>query len=186
LELPSHKRQRVRTWEKGGRFSILPKVADDENDAMNQWVDILLGRYGVVFRELLAKEPLAPRWGAMYRVFRERELKGEIYGGRFVAGVSGDQYASKEAAELLRECSHRKNKTSEVIILSHHDPALILVTEDQKSAVYSQGARYALRRGEVIARRNGKDFVQFTKDDLGELSYRMGLRGRFRFKVDLG
>jgi ATP-dependent Lhr-like helicase len=62
----------------------------------------LLNRWGVVFRDLLARETLAPRWRELLMVLRRMEARGEIRGGRFVAGFVGEQFASPDAVDLLR------------------------------------------------------------------------------------
>ena len=62
----------------------------------------LLLRWGVVFRDLLARETLAPPWRDLLLVLRRMEARGEIRGGRFVAGFVGEQFALPEALDLLR------------------------------------------------------------------------------------
>ena len=63
----------------------------------------LLRRYGVVFRRLLARETNAAPWRELARVYRRLEARGEIRGGRFVSGMSGEQFALPDAVERLRE-----------------------------------------------------------------------------------
>ena len=62
----------------------------------------LLHRYGVVFPEVLSRDSLTPRWRTLLRVYRRAEARGEIRGGRFVAGFVGEQFALPEAVETLR------------------------------------------------------------------------------------
>jgi ATP-dependent Lhr-like helicase len=62
----------------------------------------LLARWGVVFRDLAAQETLAPPWRDLLQVLRRMEARGEIRGGRFVAGYVGEQFARPEALDLLR------------------------------------------------------------------------------------
>jgi ATP-dependent helicase Lhr and Lhr-like helicase len=57
----------------------------------------------VVFRDVLARETLAPPWRSLLVVLRQWEARGEVRGGRFVAGFSGEQFARPEAVELLRD-----------------------------------------------------------------------------------
>ena len=59
-------------------------------------------RYGVVFRDLLAREPGAPAWRDLLRVYRRLEMRGELRGGRFVGGFVGEQFAAPEALDALR------------------------------------------------------------------------------------
>jgi len=62
----------------------------------------LLRRYGVVFRDLLARESLVQSWRDLLVAYRRMELKGEIRGGRFVSGFVGEQFALPESVEALR------------------------------------------------------------------------------------
>jgi ATP-dependent Lhr-like helicase len=62
----------------------------------------LLRRYGVVFRDLLARETLVQSWRDLLVAYRRMELQGEIRGGRFVSGFVGEQFALPEAVEALR------------------------------------------------------------------------------------
>ena len=63
---------------------------------------MLLERYGVVFRELLARETILSRWRELLMAFRRLEARGEIRGGRFVDGFMGEQFALPQAVESLR------------------------------------------------------------------------------------
>jgi ATP-dependent Lhr-like helicase len=63
----------------------------------------LLLRWGVVFRDLLARESIAPPWRDLLVTYRRMEAQGEIRGGRFVSGFVGEQFARPEAVDLLRE-----------------------------------------------------------------------------------
>ena len=67
----------------------------------------LLRRYGVVFRDLLQRESLVQSWRDLLVVYRRLELQGEVRGGRFVTGFTGEQFALPEAVEALRAL--RKN-----------------------------------------------------------------------------
>ena len=62
----------------------------------------LLLRYGVVFRRLLERERIPVPWRDLVRVYRHQELRGDVRGGRFVQGFSGEQYAQPEAVGLMR------------------------------------------------------------------------------------
>jgi ATP-dependent Lhr-like helicase len=81
----------------------------------------LLLRWGVVFRDVLARETLAPAWRDLLVVLRRMEAKGEIRGGRFVAGFSGEQFARPEAVDLLRVI-RRSDKSGETLEISSSDP----------------------------------------------------------------
>ena len=81
----------------------------------------LLRRYGVVFRRLVQRETLLAPWRDILRVFRRLEARGEIRGGRFVGGFSGEQYALPEAIGLLRT-TRREHGEGELIAVSGADP----------------------------------------------------------------
>ena len=81
----------------------------------------LLRRYGIVTRELLEREPMAPPWGLLARTYRRAEARGEVRGGRFVAGLLGEQFALQEAVDAMRVVN-QKEPTGEVIHLSACDP----------------------------------------------------------------
>jgi len=81
----------------------------------------LLLRWGVVFRDLLARETIAPPWRDLLITFRRMEAQGEVRGGRFVSGFVGEQFARPEAVELLREV-RRDHSAIEAPIVSAADP----------------------------------------------------------------
>jgi ATP-dependent Lhr-like helicase len=84
----------------------------------------LLRRYGVVFRDLLAREPLVQSWRDLLVQYRRMELQGEIRGGRFVSGFTGEQFALPEAVESLRAMRKQSESSaaSHDIKLSASDP----------------------------------------------------------------
>jgi ATP-dependent helicase Lhr and Lhr-like helicase len=82
---------------------------------------VLLDRYGVVFRRLGTREPWLPPWRELIAVYRRREARGELRGGRFVALASGEQFALPETVGLLREVRHRATSL-ELVSLSGADP----------------------------------------------------------------
>ncbi len=106
----------------GSRWSLLqsPAVEPDE-DVVEARAAQLLRRYGVMLRELLAREPMAPPWGALVRTYRRAEARGEVRGGRFVAGLVGEQFALPEAVDALRAV-HRRAPSGEVVRVSGSDP----------------------------------------------------------------
>ncbi len=81
----------------------------------------LLRRYGIVFRELLARERRIPSWRSLLRLYREMELRGEIRGGRFVDGFVGEQFALPEAVDELRAVRRRTGE-EETVIIAASDP----------------------------------------------------------------
>jgi ATP-dependent Lhr-like helicase len=74
----------------------------EDEKRIENWCRLLLRRYGVMFRELIANDSAAPRWGELVRIYRRLEARGEIRYGRFVDGVAGEQFALPETIPLLR------------------------------------------------------------------------------------
>ena len=106
----------------GSRWSLLQaRAAENEEDVTEARAAQLLRRYGVMMRELLAREPMAPPWSALARVYRRAEARGEARGGRFVAGFAGEQFALPEAVDALRAV-HRREPQGEIVRLSASDP----------------------------------------------------------------
>jgi ATP-dependent Lhr-like helicase len=99
--------------------SAASRALTDERVEATCWM--LLGRYGVVFRELLARETNLPRWRELQWAFRRLEARGEVRGGRFVSGFVGEQFALPEAVESLRELC-KLPPSSELITISAADP----------------------------------------------------------------
>jgi ATP-dependent Lhr-like helicase len=89
--------------------------------AVEKFARTLLRRYGVVFRRLLERENFAATWYELGRIYRRWEARGEIRGGYFVGGVSGEQFALPEAIGLLRFIRKTSPK-GELITLSAADP----------------------------------------------------------------
>jgi ATP-dependent Lhr-like helicase len=107
------------------RDSPLPR-----REVLEQWAWQLLRRWGVLFRDLLVKEPGAPPWWELAPVLRRMEMRGEIRGGRFIVGVGGEQYASGEVVQQLRQLRREADQPSdpdstvepELLPLSAADP----------------------------------------------------------------
>ncbi len=101
--------------EYAGRWSLVPKSppfgSDDPDGAehMEYRAMVLLRRYGVVFRRLLDREAQSPSWRDLLAVYRRLEAIGEIRGGRFVEGYSGEQFALPEALSSLRAQRDREH-----------------------------------------------------------------------------
>jgi len=105
-----------------GRWSLLYTGADVERAKMIEatcWM--LLKRYGVVFRDLLVRETILPKWRELQIAFRRLEDRGEIRGGRFVDGFLGEQFALPVAVESLR-ANRKLAPTGETLTLSAADP----------------------------------------------------------------
>jgi ATP-dependent Lhr-like helicase len=110
--------------------------ARNEEAALQSAARMLLARYGIVFRDLLAREANAPKWRDLLPILRRLEARGELRGGRFVSGFSGEQYAIPEAADSLRQS--RQFTADPAITLAASDPMHligIVVPGDRASAV---------------------------------------------------
>jgi ATP-dependent Lhr-like helicase len=109
-----------------GRWSALrpppnPPHLRSDDDTVEALARQYLRRYGVVLREVLTREPAAPPWRDLLRALRRLEMRGEIRGGRMVAGFVGEQFALPEALEALRAI-RRTLPSGETIRLSGCDP----------------------------------------------------------------
>ncbi len=91
---------RARPRSSSGRWTLLAS-ATERIDA-DAFARRLLERWGVVFRDVVARETLAPPWRELLGALRRMEARGEIRGGRFVSGYVGEQFALPEAIEALR------------------------------------------------------------------------------------
>ena len=96
-------------------------LPDSRDAAMEKLARVLLRRYGVVFRRLLDRENFAVTWYELGRIYRRWEARGEIRGGYFVGGISGEQFALPEAIGLLRSI-RKALSNGELITLSAADP----------------------------------------------------------------
>ncbi len=122
----------------------------------------LLDRYGIVFRELLARETAMPPWRALLGVYRRLEARGEIRGGRFVNGFVGEQFALPKAVESLRAARNRL-RSSQPVIVSAADPLNLV-------GIITAGARLSPYSSQAIAYQNG---LVLEVGLLGELATRL-------------
>ena len=106
-----------------GRWALLrsPQPPPDEEDLHEALARQYIKRYGVVFRDVLARETRAPAWRDLLRVYRRLEMRGELRGGRLVAGFVGEQFAAPEALESLRAI-RREATSGEMVRISACDP----------------------------------------------------------------
>ena len=121
----------------------------------------LLHRYGVVFPEVLAREPLAPRWRDLVRVYRRAEARGEIRGGRFVTGFVGEQFALPEAVEALRR-SRKTPPDGRLLLLSACDPLNL-------AGILTPGPRVPALFGNLVVFRDGAPVASLQS---GEIEWR--------------
>jgi ATP-dependent Lhr-like helicase len=140
--------------DSGGRWSLVRRPGADQIDEATRSAAVehaalaLLRRYGVVFFRMLGREGgWLPPWRDLVRVYRRLEARGEIRGGRFVAGFSGEQYALPEAVGLLRE-TRRRPPSGQLVSLSAADPLNLL-------GILTPGPRLAALTGNRIVFRDG-------------------------------
>ena len=146
-----------------GRWSLPRAVLDGPGETAGQVPDArvatvgwaLLRRWGVVFRRLFERENIEVPWRELLRFFRRLEARGEIRGGRFVDGPTGEQYALPEAVGLLRAV-RRVPKAGELVAVSGADPLNLvgLLTPGPRLAALAQN-RVLFRDGVPVAVRDG-------------------------------
>jgi ATP-dependent Lhr-like helicase len=119
--------------------------------AIESFARVLLARYGVLFRDLLARESNAPKWRDLLGILRRLEARGEVRGGRFVSGFGGEQFALPEAADSLR--ASRNRESQEVVAVSAADPMNLV-------GIAIPGERVAAVPGKEVRYRNGSPAVE--------------------------
>lgn len=135
-----------------GRWSVVEsrpgsRAADEGDDVAERVGEQLLARYGVVFRELTARESFTVPWRDVARALRRQEARGLVRGGRFVAGFIGEQYALPEAVEGLRRV-RRTERSGEVVKVRPADPLNLV-------GILTPGPRVPPQVGEPIVFRDG-------------------------------
>ena len=156
-----------------GRWSLIRGEAREKQcktlgEGMRKVAMVFLRRYGVVFRKVLERESLSPPWRDLVRALRVLELRGEVRGGRFVEGVTGEQYALPEAVAALRE-ARRKQKHGKLVSISASDPLNLtgLVTPRKRvSAHYKNRVLY--RDGVPAAAKEGSEIKLLSGFDESE------------------
>jgi len=152
----------VETAGRWARTHARPPIPDEQIAEAIAWQ--LLRRYGVVFRRLVQRETLLAPWRDILRVYRRLEARGEIRGGRFVGGFSGEQYALAEAIGLLRS-TRREQGADELTAVSGADPLNlvgILTPGEAVAAITSNRVLY--RDGVPIVVKEGEGKERFLVD----------------------
>ena len=149
-----------------GRWSLWRDASPDDrlsSEAVSERrARQLLERYGIVFREILAREMNMPSWRSLLGIYRRLEARGEIRGGRFVNGFVGEQFALPRAVEALR-MTRRSETQPGLIIVSAADPLNLV-------GIITPGARVSPYSNQAIAYQNG---VAIDVGLLGELLSRL-------------
>ncbi len=145
--LPSARARRrplpVGRWAIWGR-DFDPVKTEERNERIARQ---LLRRYGVIFRDLLAREKNAPTWRVLANIYRRWEAQGVVRGGRFVGGFVGEQFALPEAVEAMRAVRKSPDET-ETVIVGAADPLNL-------AGILLPGPRISPFSGFSIAYRNG-------------------------------
>jgi ATP-dependent Lhr-like helicase len=152
-----------------GRWALLrDTAAKDEatctpvEDVIAAMTSRMLGRYGVVFRELAARERKRFPWRVLLHELRRREARGEVRGGRFVDGIIGEQFAVPAAVDALRAV-RRKRERDETVLIAAADPLNLV-------GIVTPGDRISPFTRDVIAYRNG---VPAEVGELGRVRSRL-------------
>jgi ATP-dependent helicase Lhr and Lhr-like helicase len=146
-----------------GRWALVRRPAagapNRRDEAVELIVRTLLRRWGVIFWKLLGREAdWLPPWRDILMCCRRLEARGEIRGGRFVAGFSGEQYATPEAIGLLRDV-RRKPHAPQVVSLSAADPLNLI-------GIITPGARLASLAGNRLLYRDGVPIATYAADEV--------------------
>jgi len=165
LAPPEKRRGKV---EQAGRWSLFGSSL--EESSMETTARILLKRYGVVFRGLLPRESQLPPWRGLVRVYRRLEARGEIRGGRFVAGFGGEQFALPDAVGRLRAV-RRLEKPGELVLVGAADPLNlvgILTPEARVASIYRN--RILLSDGLPVAALEGGEIRRLASSPHDDVS----------------
>jgi ATP-dependent Lhr-like helicase len=94
--------RQARPRHSAGRWALVPRAGGAAPDRIEKWAEQLLLRWGVLLRDLLTREAGAPPWRDLLPALRRMEARGQIRGGRFMSGFTGEQFARPEALDVLR------------------------------------------------------------------------------------
>jgi ATP-dependent Lhr-like helicase len=138
----------MRPRHSAGRWSLLYVGEQVERTrALEATCRMLLRRYGIVFREVLSRETILPKWREVLIALRRLEDRGEVRGGRFVSGFLGEQFALPLAVESLR-AQRNAPALGEVVTVSAADPLNLV-------GIVVPGERVAANSGRIVAFRDG-------------------------------
>ena len=155
--------------DEAGRWALAPRqaVAGDgmraDAEALTHLADVLLRRYGVVFRKVLERESGLPPWRDLLYIYRRLEARGEVRGGRFVDGFAGEQFALPDAVGLLRE-TRRREKTGELVSVSAADSLNLLGIIAPGQRVSAMGENRVLYRDGVPVAVQVAEEVKFLEE----------------------
>ena len=208
LIAPAHKKQgygrqhrrrrsvaRGRTIDDAGRWSIISKPEEEDETKSYNWIKTdmetlnhiaytLLKRYGVVFHKVLEREQNLPPWRELLYAWRRMEARGEIRGGRFVEGFTGEQLSLPDAVGVLRKYKDGKLEVPNIVI-SATDPLNlvgIILPGEKISALHTN--RVLFQNGLPVAKQlNGKIayFEEMSEGEQWEVGHLMRGKGNVGF-----
>ena len=169
-------RRRTDPFGDAGRWCLvdsrLPPDHATPAEPLDRIADVLLRRYGVVFRKVLEREAGLPPWRELVRVLRRREDRGEVRGGRFVSRFSGEQFALPEAVGELRRI-RRAAPSGRILTLSAADPLNL-------TGIVTTGDRVSSTAAREVAYRDGEpDGGALPAAPQRRASWRTGTRARW-------
>lgn len=162
------RRQALFGMADAGRWTLVRRPAPAQahrgtDEAVEQVVRTLLRRWGVIFWKLLGREAdWLPPWRDILMCCRRLEARGEIRGGRFVAGFSGEQYAAPEAIGLLRD-ARRKADAGQYLSVSAADPLNLV-------GIITPGARLPSLAGNRLLYRDGLPIATYAAEEVHHLA----------------
>jgi ATP-dependent helicase Lhr and Lhr-like helicase len=143
----SRRRRRTPRRTREGRWSLLEISGPSPENKLEFRAQQYLRRYGIVCRELLARESSAPPWRELLYVLRRAEARGEIRGGRFIAGLNGEQFGLADAVDALRAL-RRREISGQYLRISACDPLNLV-------GILTSGPRVQAVLGNRIIYRDG-------------------------------
>ena len=167
---PRGRRLHTHGIAEAGRWTLTPRPSSATTpselsaQSLETLARLLLRRYGVVFKRVLEREAdWLPPWYDLLRVYRRLEARGEIRGGRFVAGFSGEQYALPEAVASLRSL-RREKPDGRLLSISAADPLNLV-------GILTPGAKVPALAGNRVLFRDG---IPIAAQAGGEISWHVG------------
>src|SRR4029077_5006266 len=155
--------------------------SSERDTAAAKFAGVLLRRYGVVFRGLLERESFPITWYELGRIYRRWEARGEIRGGYFVGGISGEQFALPEAIGLLRSIC-KSSSNHDLITLTAADPLNLqgVITPGARIPAFTAN-RLLFRDGLPIAALESREIRKLSDENIADLQIENALRvGKLR------
>ena len=148
-----------------GRWArLMPPATPAADDIVEAKARQYVKRYGVVFRDLLQREPDVPAWRDLLRVYRRLEMRGDLRGGRIVGGFVGEQFAAPEALEAVRGI-RREEPSGQTVRISACDPLNLV-------GIITPGPRVPAVPGHHVTYRDGVPVLEETRPPRGRAAAR--------------